>query len=70
MLAERLRLRGNDSSSSIQKRLSVARQEIAQWKHFDYLIISETVSEDLHRMQAILTAERMRSFRVPPPSLD
>jgi guanylate kinase len=70
VLEERLRLRGKDSPGAIQRRLSVARQELTQWKYFDYLILSESVSEDLRRMQAILTAERMRTSRLPPPTLD
>lgn len=69
VLEERLRSRGQDSPTAIQKRLSVARQEIAQWKHFDYLILSQTINEDLQRLQSIIAAERMRNFRVPPPSL-
>ena len=50
----------------IQKRLGVARQEIAQWKHFDYLLISTSVEEDLRRMLAIMEAEKMRSSRMSP----
>jgi guanylate kinase len=60
----RLRKRATDSEAVIQKRLSVARQEIAQWRHFDYLLLSGTIQEDLHRMLAILEAEKMRSIRV------
>jgi len=70
VLEERLRRRGKDSAGAIQKRLSVARQEIAQWKHFDYLILSQSVPEDLQRMRSILAAERMRNFRVQPPLVD
>ncbi len=70
VLEERLKGRGKDSPASVQKRLSVARQEIAQWKHFDYLILSQTANDDLERMQAIIRAERMRSFRASPPTLD
>lgn len=66
-LEERLRRRGTDAPAVIQKRLSVARQEIAQWKHFDYLLISGTISEDLRRMLAIVEAEKMRSGRVSAP---
>src|SRR3982750_1071049 len=44
VLEERLRKRGTDSPATIQKRLSVARQEIAQWKNFDYLLLSTTVA--------------------------
>ena len=67
VLEERLRKRGTDSPAAIQKRLSVARQEIAQWKNFDYLLISSTMSEDLRRIQAIIEAEKMRPPRVQAP---
>ena len=69
VLAERLRKRGTDSDAVIQKRLGVARQEIAQWKHFDYLLISDSIQEDLRRALAIVEAERMRSSRVATPGL-
>ena len=69
ILETRLKKRGQDSAPAIHKRLGVARQEIAQWKHFDYLILSTSVAEDLRRMQAIMTAERLRQNRVQPPEL-
>jgi guanylate kinase len=65
ILEERLRQRGTDTENTRQKRLGVARQEIAQWRHFDYLIISTTIEEDLQRAQAILEAEKMRQHRLP-----
>src|SRR3989442_13128617 len=61
VLEERLRKRGTDSPAVIQKRLSVARQEIAQWKNFDYLLLSTSIREDLRRMLAIVEAEKMRA---------
>jgi len=64
ILEERLRRRGTDSEAVIQKRLGVARQEIAQWKNFDYLLISQSIDEDLRRMLAIVEAEKMRVDRV------
>jgi guanylate kinase len=64
ILEERLRRRGTDSEAVIQKRLGVARQEIAQWKNFDYLLISRSIDEDLRRMLAIVEAEKMRVDRV------
>lgn len=67
ILEERLRKRGTDSAATIQKRLAVARQELAQWKHFDYLLLSGSVDEDLHHMLAIVEAEKMRSGRAQPP---
>lgn len=67
VLEERLRRRGTDAPTVIQKRLSVARQEIAQWKNFDYLLVSQSVTEDLRRMQAIVEAEKMKAPRSVAP---
>jgi len=69
ILEHRLRKRGMDAPTAIQKRLSVAKQEIAQWRHFDYLIISTSIQEDLRRMQAILDAEQMRQVRAQLPEI-
>ncbi len=60
ILEGRLRKRATDAEAVIQKRLSVARQELAQWKNFDYLVVSTTVEEDLRRTLAIVEAEKMR----------
>jgi guanylate kinase len=70
VLAQRLDGRGKDSKSDIKKRLAVARQEIAQWRNFDYLMVSSTIPNDLKRMQAIITAEKMRHGRAQPPNYD
>jgi guanylate kinase len=67
IVEERLRKRGTDSEAVIQKRLGAARQEIAQWKHFDYLLLSSSINEDLRRMLAIVETEKMRSLRVQAP---
>ncbi len=69
-LERRLKKRGKDSGVVIQKRLSVARQEIAQWKHFDYVMISSSIGEDLKRMQAIIVAEKLRQSRAHLPDYD
>jgi guanylate kinase len=67
VLEQRLKGRNQDSPASIQKRLSVARHEIAQWKHFDYLIVSSTIQDDLAKLQGIITAEKLRQFRIKLP---
>jgi guanylate kinase len=67
ILEERLKRRASDAPEEIQKRLGIARKEIAQWENFDYLLISSTIPEDLRRMLAIIEAEKMRSARVPAP---
>ncbi len=67
IIEARLRKRGTDPEAVIQKRLAAARQEIAQCKHFDYVILSASIAEDLRRMLAIVEAEKMRSSRTTLP---
>ena len=66
-LAERLNKRNTDAPEEIQKRLAIARREIAEWRHFDYLLISSTIPEDLRRMLAIVEAEKLRAERATAP---
>jgi guanylate kinase len=67
VLEQRLKKRGADAEAVIQKRLAVAKQELAQWKNFDYLLISGSKQEDLRRALAIIESEKMRSARSQPP---
>jgi len=68
MLEQRLNKRNADPETVIQKRLAVARQELAQWKNFDYLLISADKREDLRRALAIIESEKMRSARSLAPA--
>ncbi len=69
VLDQRLKKRGADADAVIQKRLAVSRQEISQWKNFDYLLISGDKREDLRRTLAIIESEKMRSARSQPPEI-
>jgi guanylate kinase len=67
VLERRLKKRNADADAVIQKRLAVARQEVAQWKNFDYLLISSDQREDLRQALAVIEAEKMRSARSAAP---
>jgi len=69
VLEQRLRHRGTDAPAVIEKRLHVARQEVAQWKHFDYVLLSSSISEDLRQAQVIIEAEKLRACRAAPPEI-
>jgi guanylate kinase len=69
VLEERLKKRNADAPAVIQKRLAVARQEISQWKNFEYLLISGDKREDLRRALAIIESEKMRSARSAAPEI-
>ena len=68
VLEHRLRHRATDAEEVIARRLGVARQEVAQWVNFDYLLVSGTIPEDLRRAGIILDAEKMRRSRAVLPA--
>ena len=67
VLEHRLRHRGTDAPEVIARRLAAARTEVAQWVHFDYLLVSDTVAEDLRRATVILEAEKLKQSRSQLP---
>jgi guanylate kinase len=67
VLEHRLRHRGTDAPEVIAHRLEAARTEVAQWVHFDYLLISDTIAEDLRRASVIFEAEKMKQARSQLP---
>lgn len=70
ILEARLKNRNADDPSVIKKRLASAKQEVAQWKNFDYLVISTSKSEDLRRTLAVVEAEKMRVARSQAPDME
>lgn len=67
VLEKRLCGRAQDAPQIISKRVAAARQEMARWQEFDYLLTSTTREEDLVSLHAIVKAERMRRHRAKPP---
>jgi guanylate kinase len=68
-LRARLTRRGEDSAEAIALRLRNAREELAQARRFDYLIINEFFDRALADLQAIVRAQRLKypaQFRARP----
>ena len=64
VLEQRLRERRSDNDSDITRRLWRAREEIALWRQYDYLIVNRDVKEALDQLEAIVVAERNRTNRL------
>lgn len=69
-LERRLRRRNKDAEEVIRKRLSAARQEIAQSRCFDYVIVSASQEADVNQMLTIMDAEKLKQSRVTLPSYE
>ena len=59
-LRSRLTRRGEDSADTIELRLANAREELAQAKKFDYVIINEVFERALFDLKAIVHAQRLK----------
>ena len=63
-LEQRLRERRSDADVEIERRLVRAREEIALWRRYDYLIVNRDVKEAMEQLESIIMAERCRVARL------
>ncbi len=61
VLRNRLVKRGTDSLEVIEKRMKQAREEIAHWKEYKYMVVNDDLAEAYDNMRAIILAERHRN---------
>jgi guanylate kinase len=60
-LERRLRGRGTDPETKIQKRLARAREEIRAIREFDYVIVNDVLDAAAATFRCVLAAERARA---------
>lgn len=60
VLERRLRGRSADSEEAIQRRLQTARDEVAAFTEYDYVVVNDELEGCVDRMRAIVLAERAR----------
>jgi guanylate kinase len=63
VLQERLKARGTENPDSLHTRLNGAKNELAQYKMFDYFVINDDLKKAVDRVEAIIVAERSRVSR-------
>jgi len=59
-LKRRLTDRHSDSPQAVERRLAAARQEIAHWPEYDYLVVNDRLSLAIQDLRAIVRAGRLR----------
>ena len=69
-LRQRLLKRGTDASDVVERRLGNAPGELAEHRHYDYLVINDELAQAENRLIAILDAERARVRRLRPTAED
>jgi guanylate kinase len=58
VLEQRLRGRSKDSEADIQRRLQVARDEVAAFVEYDFVVINDELAAAVDRLRGIVVAER------------
>lgn len=64
VLAQRLHARESESTDQQAQRLLVARQELAHYTAYDYVVINDQLDDAVETLRAIIVAERQRITRV------
>jgi len=59
-LSRRLRDRRSDAPEEIERRLQMAREEIAHWPEYDYLVVNDNLENATQALRAIVLAGRLR----------
>jgi guanylate kinase len=64
VLEQRLRGRSKDNEADIQRRLRVARQEVASFTEYDFIVVNDQVDAAVERLKHVVLAERTRLNRM------
>ena len=62
-LEQRLRGRQSEAEAELEGRLAVARQELEEYRHYDYLVVNDDLGRAFVEIDAIVRAERRRRER-------
>jgi guanylate kinase len=62
-LKERLVKRAQDTSETIELRMSKANSELQHWQEYDYIIVNKDLNRSFKKLLSILRAERLRKHR-------
>ena len=60
-LETRLRSRGSESDEALGRRLARARQEVEDYRYFDYLVVNDDVDRTVEELEMIVRAEHRRT---------
>jgi guanylate kinase len=63
-LEERLRGRAVDSEEEMQVRLANASRELAEWRHYDFVVVNDVLEDAVRDVAAVIRAERARVARL------
>jgi guanylate kinase len=67
-LERRLRGRGKDDDAAIARRLHAAREELRQYRHYDYAVVNDDLDGCVEALRSVILAARCRRSRMEGPA--
>jgi guanylate kinase len=64
VLEQRLRGRSKDAEAEIQRRLQVARDEVAAYTEYDFVVVNDELTAAVDRLRSVVVSERARLQRM------
>ncbi len=66
ILEKRLRGRRSESTPEMKKRLERAKEEIAEYKNYDYIVVNDDFNKALRELESIIMSKRLGVAKVDP----
>lgn len=63
VLEKRLKERASESDAELQRRLSIAGREMAEFLEYDYIILNDDLGKAVEQMHCIIVAEHCKTHR-------
>jgi len=63
VLKKRLRRRGTDTQATVARRLSIARTELRDARYYQYVVVNNTLTKALQRLESIVYRELVKGYR-------
>jgi guanylate kinase len=64
VLERRLRGRSKDADDAIERRLQVARDEVAAFSEYDFIVVNNELTTAVDRLRSVVLSERARLHRM------
>jgi guanylate kinase len=66
ILEKRLKGRRSESTPEMKKRLERAKEEIAEYKNYDYIVVNDDFNKALRELESIIMSKRLGVAKVDP----
>lgn len=64
VLEQRLRGRGTEDDDAVQRRMTIAKEEIKRAEEYDYIIVNDSLDDAVNKVISIIEAQQLRTVNM------